>query len=711
VRLAVEQRMASFSTLEAKAAELRRRRATLTSLDASTVVRFVESFFLLEEVAFGPASEARVEARATLSVLYGNARRTADGMALGEQLAQALSLPRGASAFSEFFRTFAREGDGLHRALVSDVLRAGGPPHALSEALLGHASALAGDHDEDGALTMREAALVAFPEQSAGAWLTLAAGYVRVLDPDRASIALGRSVSAPVGTDRAHDLAERRERLTGLVDRAKTIRAAGTPQTSEARLSLGEDLLAIGLLDRAEPLLVASARELPDDARPIVALAKLRFQRVEAKDLLRVAREVATSLEPARKLAHPSRDLYELAIGLSGLTAFEDVLQGSREPAELVKRATVVVERLHTLNEEQRRLSPRRAAVLAIVLKLAREVIAIGPEFADSLPGLLRKASAEADALADAAADDRDARALALSISAFAAEPNQAFARVIATPKVPDEPWFVATRAEIALDLAQASGDADKLVRVRELVLHELPQGTPRDPRASAVLGDVEALLIASGRGTAVEAAKAYREALAGLPVADHARLYANLAWVSGRLADHGQLIEGLRTAVGKATKAPDRAAALATFGTLALVEGELPAAQQLATQALEAEEDTTLALVVRAIARKRLGLMEEARADAVRAVRNIDKLVAATPRRQWGQRGVSAGASMDVNLGISSLRQVYDLRFSAYQRLWLLHDTFDLAELRALAAMPAPTEAGAKDTKGARDPKPSKRR
>jgi tetratricopeptide (TPR) repeat protein len=690
--------MASFSTLEAKAAEIARRRATLTTLDASSVVRFVESFFLLEELAFAAPSEARVEARALLSVLYANAQRTADAMAFGEQLARALSLPHGASAFAGFFSRFAEEGAGLHRALVADVLRSGQPRSAVSEALLGHASALAGANDEEGALKMREAALAAFPEQSAAVWLSLASGYLRLVDPERAAIALKRSESASAGTDRPTELSERRARLTLLVERARAVRSAGTPNTPEARLALAENLLAIGLLDRAEPLLEASARDLPGDARPIIALGKLRFQRVEAKDILRVAREVAATLEPARKLPHRSRDLYELLIGLVGLTAFEDVLQGSREPAELSRRATVVVARLDGLNEEQRPLSPQRAAVMAIVLKVAKAAITIGPEFGDQLPGLLRTASAEADALSDADPTNRDARALAISIAAFAADPHKAFARVIATPAVPDEPWLVSARAEIALDLAQQTGSLDQLVAVRELVLGTTAlAGARRDPVLSAVLGDVEALLTPSGRGSANKAGIAYREALQGLPAAERARVLSNLAWLIAHTEQITDAPDGMRAAIAAASKGADRAAAIATMGTFALVHTQFEDAESLATQALAIEKDTTLAFIVRALARKRLGRMAEAQADAAQAVKNVDKMLVGSPRRQWGQRGVSSGASMDVNLGISSQKQIYDLRFTAYHRLWLLHDTFDLVELRALATLPS-AEPKAKD-------------
>jgi tetratricopeptide (TPR) repeat protein len=705
VRQAVERRLQAFDTVEARQREIERRQESMNLFDTSATVSLAELVFLLEETAFGPPSPARTEALATLASLYGSAQRTADIMGLADQLARGLEIPRRGDDFAAFFKAFAEGSAALHRAFVAAVLREGAPPTAVSRALLAHASVLANAHDDEGALTMREAALQAFPAQPADAWLGLASAYLAVLDVDRAAIALTRSEAASVGTERPADLASRRAKLVATLERARSVRAVGTPKTAEERLALAETLFAVGQLDRAEPLFRESARELPDDARPIVGLAKLRFQRVEASDLMRVAREVAAMLEPARRLGHPPRELYELSIGLSGLTAFEDVLRGSREPDEMLKRATTIVDRLRALNDEQRAVSPERAAVLGLVLDLATEAIAKGPTFTEALPDLLKGAAARARALAEAKPTDPDARRIAITLSAFSANPQEAFAFVTASPTVPDEPAFVVTRAEIALDIGQSLGDAGKVAAARALVVGAFPSGTRRDARAEALLGDVEALLASTGQGSLAKAATAYGEALKGLAPADRARTLSNLAWVLAHTDKIATAPDVMREAVGAATKDVDRATAIGAMATFALAKAQPEDAVELATQAIALDEHATVALVVRALAKKRLGHPEEGRADALAAIARIEKNTKGTPHRQWGQAGVFGDASLDVNLGIASQRQVYDLRLGGCHRPWLLHETFDLAELRAIAATPAVPTGG--DTKQ----KPPKKR
>ena len=151
-------------------------------------------------------------------------------------------------------------------------------------------------------------------------------------------------------------------------------------------------------------------------------------------------------------------------------------------------------------------------------------------------------------------------------------------------------------------------------------------------------------------------------------------------------------------------------------MATFALARAQPQDAVDLATKALQIDEKAFLPLVCRALGHKRLGHPEAGKQDAALAIERIEKGVATYPRKQWGQSGVYGDSSLDVNLGIGSLRPQYELRMVAFHRPWALFETFDIAELRAIAATPdvptAPIErlgSGAAKGKKPAPPAPKK--
>lgn len=686
-RKAIEQRFASLKTLDDKAHELERRQGVINLDDSGMAL--AELFYLLEEVSFGPPSDAQVDARAALAGLYGVARTASDASRWAEKLASELGVKPNEEGLMAFLKRFAEEGEGQHRAFVAAVLQQGRPAPAVARALLAHAAFLANKRDYAGALTMREHALKANPGQTAENWIALSTAYTILLDADRADIALKKSEGATMGSDRPADLASLREKAQAKIALTRRAAAIGVPKTPEDRLTLGELYVELGDLDRAEPLLRQAARELPAEARPTIALGRLRFARTEARDFMVSVREVLSILEPARKLARPTTDLYEMTIGLSGLTAVEDTMRGSKDPAELMKRATATVAHLRELNEEHRPLSPQRAAVLDVVLDLAKDALSKGPDFADHMATMLAHAAVQARGVAARYPDEPNARKLAITLAVFAPDATDAATYVLAEPKTPDDPAFVVTRAEIAVDIGKSLDDAGIISRARALVMDGIPEAKRRDPRALVLLGDAELLLSPVRQGSLPKAEGLYRDAIARLPPADRARVIANLAWVTGHTGQIQKVPDLLREAINAATKDADRVTAISVMATFALAAGQPEDAVKLATQALAVDDKAFVPLVCRAIGHKRLGHPEEGKKDAATAIERIEKGLASYPRKQWGQAGVYGDSSLDVNLGIGSLRQQYELRMIAYHRPWALFENFDVRELRAIAATP----------------------
>lgn len=686
-RKGIEQRLSSLKTIDDKAQEIERRQGVINLDDSGTA--FAELFYLLEEVSFGPPSDAQVDARAALAGLYGIARTASDASRWAEKLASELGVKPNEEGLLAFLKRFAAEGDGQHRAFVVAVLRQGKPTVAVGRALLAHAQFLANKRDYTGALAMREHAVKANPTQSAENWVALATAYTIVLDADRAAIALKKSEGAPVGSERPAEIGSSREKVQAKITLVRRAAALGVPKTPEDRLMLGELYLELGDLDRAEPLLKEAARELPQEARPTIALGRLRFARTEARDFLVSVREVLAILEPARKLARPTNDLYEMTIGLSGLTAVEDTMRGSKEPTELIKRATVTVARLRELNDEHRALSPQRAAMLDVALDLAKEAIAKGPDFADHMSTMLAHAAVQARGVAARYPDEPNARKLAITLAVFAPDATEAATYVLAEPKIPDEAAFIVTRAEIAVDIGKSLDDAGIISRARALVTDGIPDVKRRDPRALVLLGDAELLLSPVRQGSLQKAEALYRDAVTKLPPPERSRVIVNLAWVIGHTGQIQQVPDMLREAINAATKDADRVTAISSMATFALMAGQPEDAAKLATQALAVDDKAFLPLVCRAIAQKRLGHPEAGKKDAAAAIERIEKGLATYPRKQWGQAGVYGDSSLDVNLGIGSLRQQYELRMVAYHRPWALFENFDVRELRAIAATP----------------------
>lgn len=691
VRRAIEQRLAHAVTPEQKLAEIERRRGAFDFDDEAATISFAETFFLLEVLAFGPASDARTEARAMLAGFYVQAERSGDFVRWTERLARRLDPAQRDHDFSAFLRAFAEGGTGMHRAFAAAAVRDGKPAPSVARALLAHAWYLRGKDDHAGSLSTLEAAFRVDPAQPADLWLVLGSSYALVLDADRAAIALARSESAPAGTMAPDELAKRRSELRRRIALVREVNAAGTPSTPAARLALAEALRGIGAHARAEALLREVARELPGDARPRIALARLRLQRSDATSIPSLAREVLAALEPARKLENRTSELYELMIGLSGLTALEDVLSAIKDPAELSKRAKEVVSRFRALNDEHAALAPERAAVLSVALDLATAGTELGPRFVEALPELLRASHPGARAVLTRYPEDPAARMVGVSAAAFAADPAEAFAFVTAKPAVPDPPALVVTRAEIALDLALSRGDAAMVARARAVADEAQPGDRVRDARVSAVRGDAEVFLARSRAGSLATAEAHYRDAVRGLPSGERARILANLAWVLAQTGRVELAADALREAIGTSSKDTNTATAMAVMATLALSVRQPEDALALTDKAVAIDADHAIALMARAVAKKQLGRPDDARADAARALGRIERSAKTTPGRLWGQSGVFGDATLDFNLGIASESPRYDLRLSAFHRAWWLFLSFDMAELRALGAPPAP--------------------
>lgn len=690
-RARIEARMSAFSTPEQRLAEIERRRGAFDLRDDASALAFGELIFLLEGLAFGPPSDARTEALSRLAALYGVAARTRNLARWAERLAKSLGQPQRQGELAAFTRAFTDGGAGLHRAYVAATLRAGAPRPAVARALLSYAWHVHAGDDLEQALSLREAAVRVDPAQPAETWLTLGTSYVVLLDAERAARALERSRSAPVGAARDDQLTTRREELSRQIARARAVHAAGAPTTAEARLALGEALLALGADARAAAALTQARGELPGDARPRVALARLALRRGHDGDLSAVAREITASLDGARGLDHRTSELYELLIGVSGLTAVEEVLSGGGEPDELARRAGVVLARLRAANAEHGALAPERAAVLGVVLELGAAGVAEGPGFIDALPALLRATHPRAREVLARFPADPAARTVGVGLAAFAADPAEGFAQAVARPQVPDPPALVVTRAEIALDLALSRGDAAWVEQALALAEAAPTGDATRDARVAAMRGDAAVFFARAGRATLPDAERHYRDALRGLPPGEQTRVKSNLAWV---LAETGRLdvaADAWRDAVSTAPKESVAATALVAMATLALQARQLDDALSLADRALSLDADSAVARMARATALQRLGRADDARADAARAVARVDRHSKIVPGRLWGQTGAFGDATLDFHLGIGSDSPRYELRLSAFHRVWWLRQPLELAALRALAAPPPP--------------------
>ncbi len=690
-RAAIEARMSAFVTSEQRLREIERRRAAFELRDDDSAQAFGELMYLLEGLALGPASDARAEALSRLASLYGIAARTSNLSRWAERLARKLGQPQREGEFTPFVRAFTEDAAGMHRACVAATLRAGAPRRAVSRALSSYAWFVHAAGDLEQALSLREAAARVDPDQPAEAWLTLGTAYVVTLDAARAQLALDHSLRAPADPEQAATLAKRRDELARQIARARAVHAAGEPTTPEAWLTRGQALFELGADARAEATLTRARALLPSDARPRVALARLALRHSEDKDLSAVARQITASLDAARKLEHRTSELYELLIGLSGLTAVEEVLSGSQEPTEVARRAGVVLGRLRAVNAEHAGLAPERAAVLGVVLDLGEAGLAEGPRFLDALPGLLRAAHPRARAVLAEHPTDPAARTVGVGLAAFAADSVEGFEQLVAPTQVPDPPDLVVTRAEIALDLALSRGDAAWVDRAVALAASAPKGELAREARVAAIEGDAAVFHARAGKATLPEAERRYRDALRGLPSGEQTRVKANLAWV---LAETGHLdlaADAYRDAVSSASKQTVAATALVAMATLALQARQLDDALSLADRALSLDGDSVVAKVVRATALLRLGRPDDAREPAAQALQRIDHHSKVLPARLWGQTGAFGDATLDFHLGIGSESPRYNLRLSAFHRVWWLRQPLDLTALRSLVASPKP--------------------
>ncbi|MCC6646841.1 MAG: hypothetical protein IT374_14865 [Polyangiaceae bacterium] len=688
-RRAIEQRLSRFASPEQRLAELDRRGTALDLRDDAGAMALAEQIYLLESLAFGPPSASRTQALSRLAALFGVTERMSELSRWAERVARSLGAPERQGALAPFVRALT-EGGELHRAYVAETLRAGAPDQAVARALLSHAWYVQTKDDLERARSLREAAVRVDPEQPAAVWITLGSTYAATLDPDGATLARQRAEGAPPGDLTPKKLVERLAELDRAIARAREVKAAGAPTTPEARLALGVALSEIGADARAAQVLTQARDELPRDARPIVALARLTLRRAGGKDLSTVARQIGRSLDVARQLDHRTSELYEILIGVSGLTAVEDVLAGGKDPAEIARRARLMLERLRAANGEHAALAPERAAVLDVVLGLGAAGVAEGPGLVEALPALLRDAQPRAREVMARYPTDPAARAIGVGLAAFAADPAEASALVRARPEVPDPPALVVTRAEIALDLALMSGEAAGVEAARALA-DELAAGDATlDARIAALRGDVEVVRARAGKGSLAAAERHYRDALRGLPPGEKTRVKANLAWVLAETGRVGESADAYRDAVNTATSEASAGLALVAIATLGL-ERQPEDALSLADKALALDADNTMARLTRAVAEQRLGRVDDARDDARRAFARIDRQAKVTPRRLWGQTGAFSDATLDFELGIASDSPRYNLRLSAFHRVWWLRFDFRLDELRALSGSSPP--------------------
>ncbi|MCA9707109.1 MAG: tetratricopeptide repeat protein [Myxococcales bacterium] len=565
-----------------------------------------------------------------------------------------------------------RSGD-LHRRTVASLLR-GAPEHPDVPEVLARLGPKIIDEDEALAVgVVRRSLAMRGPAATAAHWLDLAALCHRALDVSCGRQALAEAEARASADDEAVQarLHEGRE-LAKSAHRAVELRdAAGL----DDELDRGQALVHLQRYDEARAVYEQLLRLHPDDARPVVGLARLKL--TDGLDFV----GAAELIERAAPRDHLDRDWYELAIGVRATMLVYHLLPqiADREPKQIFDALRPSLVQLRSDIEALERLGADEGRVLRFVYDLAMEALpkAMGADAVHTLRELVRELLPRARALHDEVPRSRHAYSLLLSAAEFSPDRELALAVLDVEPPAEHAGALALRRAQAAFDLVVAWDAVERVPDLLALLDGLDGEGAPREVRLAVLDGRVAAKRLGHAGPSWAELEQGYRALLAEPGGEADARLLNNLAVVVAEQG-RGEQARALWTRALEAAPEETRdlpALALrvsylseAPAGSAAERDGRV-ALEQLAEAATAAEGRLSarawLVCTAKGSGRRkaRATLAKAAAADAANNYR---------PRNLSGRGAIIMRGSFQVGLGYSS-REGMQLQLDAIGVPWLV--------------------------------------
>lgn len=572
---------------------------------------------------------------------------------------------QGSAALDELaslvFGTLQKSGD-LHLRTVAAILRRA-PGHPDVPDVLGRlAPSLAAEDEALAVGVLRRSLALRGSNATATHWLDLAKQCSRALDVRCAQTALSRAEALASSGDDAIQ-----ERLTE--ERAQQKRAHRVVELKDAAglddgLERGKALTELGRYPDAKATFEQLMRRHPDDARPVVGMARVVL--MDGFDFVGAAELV----ERAQPREHLDREWYELAIGVRATALIYHLLPQlmDQQPDQILEvlRPTFLqmkqdIDALEALGVEDGR-------VLQLVYEVAMEALPkLRSEDPSELRAMMRGMLPRAQALRARAPGSMYAYTLVLASAELSAD-RAASLSVLELPPpslaVPEQAAALAVRrAQAAFDLVAAWDADDRVEAMLALVdaVADAPQ--PLAARRLAVDGHVLARRLGKGRDELPALEQRYRALLTEPGGSADAVLHNNLAVV---VAEQGRADEARAlwaTAIDLAedeAKPMPRLNVLASKAAVALAtKTELAAADRDELRTLsESGATAEVRLSAQAWLVALAGKAERRKAE--RALAAAAAKEAATnyrPRNLPGRGGVILRASAQMGLGYSTVQ------------------------------------------------------
>jgi tetratricopeptide (TPR) repeat protein len=433
------------------------------------------------------------------------------------------------------FGALQQSGD-LHRRTVAALLRKA-PGHPEIPAVLGRLAPQLLAEDEALAVGVLRRALALRGETATAAhWLELADLCSRALDVRCSQDALAHADALAPADD-----AKLQERLVGARKQAKRAHRAVELEDAaglEDGLELGEALVELQRYADARLRYERLARLHPDDARPVLGMARVVL--VDGFDFVGAV-EVIDRAQPRE---HLDREWYELTIGVRATAVLYHVLPqiADREPDEIFEllRPTLLQMQQDILAFEA--LGAEEGRVLRFIYELGMEAWPkLRSEDREPFLALLRGLLPRAQALQAEVPGSMHAYLLVLAGAVFSNERERALAVLELVPPAAHAQVLAVRRAHAAFDLVASWDAAERVAMMLTLVDAVAGPPQPLATRRVAVDGHVIARRLGKGNDEWAELEQRYR-ALQGEPGGEaDAVLLNNLAVI---VAEQGRIDE-----------------------------------------------------------------------------------------------------------------------------------------------------------------------
>lgn len=554
------------------------------------------------------------------------------------------------------FGALQQSGDLHHRTVAAILRRA--PGHAEVPDVLGRLAPSLMGEDEALALAVQRRSLALRGEAATAAhWLDLAGLCSRALDVRCGQEALARAEALAPADD---------AKLQGrLVDtRAQVKHAHRVVDLQDAvglddGLARGKALTELQRYADARATFEALMRRHPDDARPVVGMARVVL--MDGFDFVAAAEVV----ERAHPREHLDQDWYELSIGVRATALLYHVLPQiiDREPAQIFELLRPTLVQLKQDIDALEALGVEDGRVLRVIYEGAMEALPkLRTEDTAELRAFMRGILPRAQALRADAPGSAFAYTLVLAAAELSTERAPALAVLDLAPPAEHAAALAVRRAQAAFDLVAAWDAVERVDVMLGLVdaVAEAPQ--PLAARRLAVDGHVLARRLGKTTEGSAALEQRYRALLAESGGESDAVLRNNLAVVvaeQGR-GDEAQALwaQALALAEEDARDVPRLNAVAGRVAAALASKSEVLASDGAELQAL-AESGGMVEVRLQAHAWLVAIASKAERRKAERALREVATKEGTTnfrPRNLPGKGGVILRASAQMGLGYSTV-------------------------------------------------------